>query len=188
MFHRKKAEKNTIYLYFRETKSKAGLISKSYNINNSNYSHVGIGGIINGKEQVYHILFWNDGKKHFTDLRIESIDDFFNPKNEKVLSGGVYSVKNVTPYEYSKFTNVLDSIRQQRLAFDKKFESIDDNKFYCSELVISLLRFTKRDFHLKKIKKKLTGIDAVILNRDSISYYPTDIFMNNENFTPVEKW
>ena len=40
-------EENQIYLFYRETKSKAGMVSKSYNINDSNYSHVGIGGIIN---------------------------------------------------------------------------------------------------------------------------------------------
>ena len=44
-----KFEKGKVYLFFRETNSKVGEIAKSYNINKTNFSHVGIGSIIDNK-------------------------------------------------------------------------------------------------------------------------------------------
>jgi len=49
-------DEHRICIFFRETNSKVGRIATSYNVNNTNYSHVGIGAIINNKLRTVHIL------------------------------------------------------------------------------------------------------------------------------------
>lgn len=183
-------KKNQIYLFFRETKSKAGMVSKSYNINKSNYSHVAIGGVIDNKVLVYHIL--NDkyeGKKsRKSDLICEDIKKFYNSPDEEVLSGAIYKVENVTASDFVRFRKILNILKMRNLKFDKKFISADDENFYCSELVYYILKNTKHDIELKLTRKKLTGIDAVLLKRDTIAYYPTDVFVKDKNFILIEQW
>ena len=41
-------------------------------------------------------------------------------------------------------------------------------------------------FRILPIKKKLVKFDQFYLQRDSIEYYPVDIFMNNKNFVHIK--
>ena len=63
-----------VYLFFRESKTKLGYIAQLYNINDVNYSHVGIGVMENSNLFISHI-FPNDNSKG--DLNIDSYEAFF---------------------------------------------------------------------------------------------------------------
>src|SRR5690606_19672227 len=69
-------DKNTIYLFFRETNSKNGFISREYNVNNSSMTHIGIGYFNNSKLKILHIDNVKNNRKN--DLIISTIDDFFS--------------------------------------------------------------------------------------------------------------
>ena len=51
-----------------------------------------------------------------------------------------------------------------------------------------ILNSTNEKFYMEQTHKKLTGIDKILLKRDSISYYPADIFINNRWFKSLKKW
>ncbi|MBP0612512.1 hypothetical protein J8J42_05575 [Chryseobacterium sp. cx-311] len=177
-------------MFFRETSSKAGIVSKSYNINGTDYSHVGIGAMVDQEVVVYHILYSksNGNTLESSELKIEKIQDFYNPANDKVVSGAIVEVKNISALNLTNFNKIVINLSNRKLTFDKKFESKEDDYFYCSELVYYIVNNSKSEIKIDPIKKKLSGIDAVLLRRDSITYYPTDIFLNNKNFQILKKW
>lgn len=183
-------EENQIYLFFRETDSKAGIVSKSYNVNNYSYSHVGIGGIIDKKLMVYHILYDEENTKEFkkSEFQIETVENFFNPKNDKVSSAAIVLVNDKDNIDFFKFKETIENLKRKKLRFDKKFTTQDDDSFYCSELVYYILKKSDNKISINLMKKKLTGIDKILLKRDWIIYYPTDIFFDNKKFEILEKW
>ena len=61
-----------------------------------------------------------------------------------------------------------------------------DQSYYCSELVEYILETIDENFRILPIKKKLVKFDQFYLQRDSIEYYPVDIFMNNKNFVHIK--
>lgn len=183
-------KENQVYIFFRETDSKSAMVSKSYNVNGYNYSHVGVGAIIRGKLVVYHILYDNENKKEFkkSDLRIENIENFYNPKNDQVISGAIVSVIGINALDFSKFKKILKSLEKRKLKFDKKFGTYDDDDFYCSELVYYIINNSNNQIIINPIKKKLSGIDLILLRRDTIIYYPADIFLKDKNFQILKRW
>lgn len=97
-----------IYLFYRETNSKAGMISKSYNIHQSNYSHVGIGFLDGNQVVVYHILHDKDNEQNFkySELIKDTLDEFYNPKNDEVVGGEILSLNDVSQNEIDKIKKV----------------------------------------------------------------------------------
>jgi hypothetical protein len=181
---------HSIYLFYRETNSKAGMISKSYNIHQSNYSHVGIGFLNGNQVVVYHILHDKANEQNFnhSELLKDTIEEFYNPKNDEVVGGEILLVNDMPPSEIYKIKKVICELESRNLHFDEKFTSELDNNFYCSELVYYILNSTNEKFYMEQTHKKLTGIDKILLKRDSISYYPADIFINNRWFKSLKKW
>lgn len=183
-------EDKQIYIFFRETKSKAGLVSKSYNINNKNYSHVGIGAVYNNELFVYHILYnnKNDIKQPKSELIKDDISTFYNPQNDKVISGAILKVNGITIDNLHAYNKVIGQLQKRVLRFDKKFTTDDDDNFYCSELVYYILHKTKNDIILKPITRNVSGLDKIVLGRTLITYYPTDIFFNQPYFKAITAW
>lgn len=97
-------------------------------------------------------------------------------------------VKNKDELNFSKFKQIISKLQTRKLKFDKKFESKEDDHFYCSELVYYIIKNSNREIKIDIVKKKLTGIDAVLLKRDTITYYPTDIFLSDKNFEVLKRW
>ncbi|MBS1549987.1 MAG: hypothetical protein JSS94_09025 [Bacteroidetes bacterium] len=183
-------EKQKVYLFFRETKSKAGVISKSYNIHHSKYSHVGIGTNIGNQIYVFHILVGRNkvNKLNKSDLIKETISEFYNPKNEKVTAGEIFIIKGISKNDYFTFKKMVNDLEQRTLKFDKKFTTENDDNFYCSELVYYIINKISNKYVIEQTHKQLTGIDKIVLNRDSISYYPVDAFIGKSWVKSIKKW
>lgn len=176
-------------MFYRDTASKAGQISRSYNVNGYNYSHVAIGKFYHNKLIVYHILY--DKKNENTTksaLINESVEAFYQPQNDIVTGGAILMVKNVNRQNLFTFNDLIRNLQKRRLKFDKKFTSENDDNFYCSELVYYILHNFKKDIIIKPVTKQLQGIDRLLLGRDTITYYPTDVFFNNYNFKVIKEW
>lgn len=183
-------KKQKIYLFYRETASKAGMISKSYNIHHSNYSHVGIGLCTGNEIYVYHILNAEVNKQNLSksDLIKETVKEFYSPKNDKVLGGEIFLVEGISKNGLLNFRKVIKNLEYKKLKFDKKFTTKNDDNFYCSELVYYILHKINVKFNIEQTHKKLTGIDKIILKRDSISYYPADVFIGKPWLKSLKKW
>jgi len=182
-------EKNTIYLFFRETNSKVGEIAKSYNICNTDYSHVGVGAIIiKNKIMIIHILPNEELRSKDSQLRIETIKQFYHPKKDSVSSAEILQFKHVKTEQFKNFEKIILELKSQKLTFDKNFTTKRDSKYYCSQLVEYILETTNKNFRIPTVKKKLLRFDQLYLQRDSLEYYPVDIFLNNKSFISVIKY
>jgi hypothetical protein len=183
-----KFQKGNIYLFFRETDSKVGRIAQSYNVNNTTYSHVGVGAIIDNKLEIFHILPNKENakrKNRKTELLIESINQFYHPKNDSVKSARIMFAK-ISPVSFKNFLNTVSSLKNQKIFFDHRFNTEKDSLYYCSELVQYILESSDKKFHISPIKIKISGIDELYLHRDSLLFFPVDQFVNNKNFSTVK--
>ncbi len=181
-----KFEKGKVYLFFRETNSKVGEIAKSYNINKTNFSHVGIGSIIDNKIMIVHILPNEEFRSKDSQLHFETIKQFYHPKKDSVKSAEILRFRNITPEQFKNFEKLILELKSKKITFDKNFTTKRDSSYYCSELVEYILETIDENFRILPIKKKLVKFDQFYLQRDSIEYYPVDIFMNNKNFVHIK--
>ena len=55
-FHNLELDKDKVYLLFRGTHTKEGIVIRSYNIGDENISHVGICLFVSGEFKVYNIV------------------------------------------------------------------------------------------------------------------------------------
>ncbi|MCJ7934785.1 MAG: hypothetical protein MUW56_14440 [Chryseobacterium sp.] len=182
-------QKDKVYIFYRETKSKAGEIARSYNKSNCSYSHVAVGGFLNGKMTLFHILYDEKKQKNKkTELIVQDIDDFYNPEDEDVKSGAILQVNEITAKDFAHFKNIVTKLSAQKLKFDTHFDLNNDNQYYCSELVTHVLESVNGKYTIKPSAKKITGLDAAILGKDTLVYYPVDQFLNDHRFTPLKRW
>ena len=86
----------------------------------------------------------------------------------------------------NNFNEILLELKSKKITFDKNFTTKRDSSYYCSELVEYILETIDENFRILPIKKKLVKFDQFYLQRDSIEYYPVDIFMNNKNFVHIK--
>ena len=120
-----------VYLFFRESKTKLGYIAQLYNINDVNYSHVGIGVMENSNLFISHI-FPNDNSKG--DLNIDSYEAFFW-EDEDIIHGTVIEIKESNHKHKQKILTILKDYKNKNIFFDKKFGGFKDENYCCSEFV-----------------------------------------------------
>lgn len=179
-------EKDRVYILFRESNSKVGKIVKSYNAYKTEYTHVGLGVFINNKFQVIHILP-NDIVNEKNGLLKESVKSFFEPIDDAVSSGQIMESIQIDEANYRRILNKVKELEAKKIKFDFQFMTDKDNKFYCSELVCYILSSTNQ-FSFKEHRKKLTSFEASYLKRDSLIYFPADIFIGHSDFLTKKKW
>jgi hypothetical protein len=184
-------DQQKIYVVFRETDSKNGIVSKNYNVTSSTMTHVGIGFFDPKKKfKVYHIdLNAKDKDTKKNDIIISPITEFFNPTDCEVLGGEVWEYnKNYRKEKFVTINNYIDSMSlKTNIKFDIDFDYEDSNKLYCSELVSKFLeKFSSYKPHL--ITKKVNNLQRLYLKKDSIKYVPVDYFMQFSCFQQVYKF
>lgn len=180
-------DSNHIYLFFRETQSKNGIIAKSYNKYGSVMSHIGVGiysetsGIT-----IYHIL--EKEKKIKNDIWKSKINDFYNNEVEKVSNGEVWkSVDTISSNNIKKIESLIDSIQNSKTKFDLKFDFADHSKMYCSEFVYYTLKDIKKfeSSHPHLFKTKLVGLKKTFVGKSEIEFLPVDFLYPNKNFVRI---
>jgi len=180
-------DKDKCYLVFRGTNTKEGIIAEEFNLFNTKSSHVGICVFQNSKWTVYHVL--NPKVEDDTALIREGFDDFFDIDEVSLFSASIWVLKDLSTEEFSKLLKKLRDYEQLKLKFDLTFASNDPTKLYCSEFVCNVLKkVNKEKFSFSPSKIKLKGLHSLFLGKDSLEYYPVDIFQCNQNIELVKEW
>jgi hypothetical protein len=179
-------DKNEIYLVYRGTNTKEGIISKEFTLKNKNASHVGIAIFNKEKWSVYHILNNRNAK---SDLINEDFSTFYNIENENIKYSSIWKINNLDSIDKEKIRLQLKIMESLILTFDTAF-SIENGKenFYCSEFIVFVLEnANNKNFKFDLHKVKLKSIYKSILRKDSLVYYPVDLFQFNKNFSLIEE-
>jgi hypothetical protein len=172
-----------VYLFFRGTETKEGIISKEFNLESKYISHVGLGIFIDGNLKIFHVI--NSNKENH--LECSSLYNFFDKKKE-VTYTAIWKVEDLTDSNLLELTEVINSFKKKKIRFDLTFSGKDDNKLYCSEFVVEVLnKIDPIKFKFDKSKRKLNGFQSKFLRKDSLEYYPADVFLNNQNFLKIHE-
>lgn len=161
-------EEDTVYLVFRFTDSKGGILAREYNIGNENVSHVGLGILSDNKLIIYHTD--TELSQRGDNLFIQTLDEFTDREDLKSLK--IMKLKNINFDDLFIIKNNLKKSLEKPLYFDMEF-LLGNNKFYCSEYVTDILGNTNIYY---KHKKSLSGIAREFLKRDTLIYYPVDSY------------
>ena len=174
------------YLVFRGTDSKPGAIAREFNLFDLKSSHVGIAVFNNDLWNISHIVNTRDP---VSDLKWDTFASFLDQKKQKVFYASVWEINSLTPKEFKSLKGLLETYRKKQYRFDQSFSIKDDNRLYCSELIQKILTTVNADkFQFKLHTKKLRPLYASFFRKDSLSYYPVDMFQKHKNFTLVEEW
>jgi hypothetical protein len=168
-----------VYLIYLVTDSKFGMISSDYNVNNSDYTHVGFLMKVKDVLMVYHVL----PSKQNSDFKVESLSQFLNPTVHKVKDYSIYEVKGI---DHDQTLFLLDRMQKEKILFDKKIE-LHNDKFYCSELVCYILNKVDGSFSCELyLNDHLLPFDKLFLDREVLKYYPVDGLLGTDKFLEVE--
>ncbi|MCF6350256.1 MAG: hypothetical protein L3J23_04385 [Flavobacteriaceae bacterium] len=176
-----------VYLVFRGTKSKEGFFAKDFNIRDTLSSHIGI--LINDKTkwEIYHIIDFKD--KNRSDFRKQSLKDFFDSKKEDINYVSFWEIDNIDSNEFQQIKKELNYYLAKFIKFDKLFTLEDSTKMYCSEFIFKVLhKVDSINFNFQTHKKKLNGVYATYFRKDTLEYYPVDVFQNNKNIRKIKEW
>jgi hypothetical protein len=171
-----------IYLFFRGTETKEGIIAKKYNIINKDISHVGIGYFHKNENEflIYHVI--NSNKD--TNLEISSLNTFFIENDFKTVYCSIWEITN--KQKTDRIISILNSYKEREIKFDLLFTGKNDNKLYCSEFIVNVLNeIDSVSFTFKKQKMKLKPLYSKILKKDTLYFYPADIFILNPFFKNI---
>ncbi len=180
-------DKKKSYLIFRGTDSKEGFIAKGFNVINNDISHVGIAICLFNKWSVYHVF---SSVNETSDLNEDSFEIFFSIEDGEVKYAAIYEFLNLSLDENKILVEKIKEMRTDDIKFDKSF-SLDNknNQLYCSEFVVEVLSHVNNlKFNFKPHKVKLSAIEAIYLNKDSLQYYPVDFFTKDHNFALIEEF
>ncbi|PPK97038.1 permuted papain-like amidase YaeF/Yiix C92 family enzyme [Nonlabens xylanidelens] len=167
---------NSVYIIYRTTNSKFGIISSDYNVTDESFTHVGLLLMTKGNSLVYHVMpDYNDSSGH---LRIDKFEEFIDEKSQNLTEFRIFKLDD---FDVGRVRLVLQNMVASDIRFDKKFD-LNDDKFYCSEFVCHVLGNANDQFACKVYKKdNLIAIDRAFLNRDTLFYYPVDGLLINKD-------
>ncbi len=175
-----------IYLVFRGTATKEGFLSREFNLKNSKPSHVGIA-VFDNSWKIYHVLH---SPSNTSALKIETFNQFLNTEEMKILNASVWEIKDIKKSQRQIIINELKNLKSKNVIFDRAF-LLDNGSFnlYCSELVNDILHKTdSKRFNFEIKTSKLKPVYSKFLRRDSLRYYPVDVFQYNKNITLIKDW
>ncbi|MGL2965732.1 hypothetical protein [Flavobacterium sp. XGLA_31] len=175
-----KFQQNTIYVFCRGTKTKAGFIAGKFNTKDRLITHVGIGFVENDQLKIYNVIDCDTTK---TALVIDDLKSFVC---DKAYYLSVWKCKN-NSREFLKLREACQKYGSRKIFFDYAFNlNGKDDLLYCSEFCSRVLRIAnseKFNFHPKKMK--LESFYKAVLRRDELLYYPVDFFQESQNFTKI---
>lgn len=173
-------EKNTIYLFCRGTKAKAGLIAEEFNSKDRKITHVGIGYLDDGKLSIFNVT---DRDTIKTALVVDDLKSFIS---EGAFYLSVWRCKN-TEANFLKLKEICSRYKKSKIYFDYTF--LLNNKYdvlYCSEFCAKvLMEIDPQKFHFRTKKLKLDYYYQALLNRNRLVYYPVDFFEGCIYFSKV---
>lgn len=172
-------KKDCIYLIFRGSDSKYGRVITEFNQYNRFENHVGV--------LVYQEKNWF--VFHYIDTKLEGV---FKEKLDLFITH-----KNITRYSIWKIEDFCYDQNPRTFLNDKKFNtikydmdfSLNNNDLYCSEFVTLFLEDVDSiRFNFIPQKIKIGNILGAFFGRDTLEYYPVDIFQTHPDIIKVYEW
>jgi len=180
-----KLDTKSAYLVFRGTDTKEGFFARDFNIKDSLSSHVGIAISIDKSWNVYHVL---ENENSTSDYNKDSFKRFLNKKQNEVFYYSLWELKTLTDDKIEILKNILNQYESKQVVFDRSF-SKDSTKLYCSEFVCEVLKTVDSVMYdFKYFKRELKGVYKTYFNKDTLEYYPVDMFKYNQNFSKIHEW
>lgn len=170
-------DKSKIYIAARGTLSKRNIISKEFNIGDTNITHIGVG-YFSDKGKNLKLYGITTDSKTSNDLVVETVEEFKNKTD--VFYIGIWSI-DITRQQRRKFINLLREFGKKGFTFDYSIDlKNNDSLLYCSEFCWKILQLVDpKGFYYqpatKSIKNTLYGS---VLKRDTLSYIPVDFFLH----------
>lgn len=175
-------QEDNVYLLFRGTNSKEGLVARSYNTLNPNVSHVGILLFSDKKWLVHHI---SEDTKQKSALRSNSINEFLDCNTLKI---DYVAISNVNA-NYNCVKKTIINLQGENIVFDWQFSlTNEENKLYCSEFVVRIIESCTSEPKIQSVTIKLNPLHSLITSKDSLDCYPVDILINNEHTSLIKEW
>lgn len=176
-------KEDVLYFFCRGTKGKAGLLTKKFNLQDTNITHTGIGFYENGEALIYNV---SDVAKGFNGaLYVDSLKSFIN-------TGDVYYVSvweyKVTHSDYNTLKNALKAYSGKHITFDRFFNVSFDDTLYCSEFCINILnrlKIPELSFTATKYNLEKNILYESYLERRELIYYPVDFFTVNKRIKKI---
>lgn len=181
-----KSDDSQVYLIYRGTNSKEGFFAKEFNISDTLSTHVGLLIYDKGNSIVHHVV---DTKSLPSDYKVETIDDFLNIEKEDIYYTSIWQINHLDTFNFKSIKRNLEKFNKLKIKFDKSFSSKDSTKLYCSEFIFKVLNnIDSEKFNIKTRKRKLSGIYKTYFRKDTLEYYPVDVFQFNGNIVKVKEW
>lgn len=173
------------YLVFRGTDTKEGYFARDFNIKDTLSSHVGIAIYSDEVWSVYHVL---ENKNTPNDFNKDTFKNFLNKKQDEVFYYSIWELTTLTDNKIDTLKHILNQYESKQVIFDRSFGK-DSKKLYCSEFVCEVLSTVDSSmYNFKYFKRDLRGIYKKYFNKDTLEYYPVDMFMYNQNFNKIHEW
>lgn len=163
-----------IYLVYRGTHSKQGVIARGYNIYNTKVSHVGVLIRCQKRWKVYHVI---NTQGSSSALVAESLHRFLENDGSNLFHASLWKIKSVHATGQHSVCDYVAQLNRGLVRFDYSFSENDPRQLYCSEFVYQALR--RADSSYGQINPRtvpLNPIHAQFLQKDSLCYYPVDLF------------
>jgi len=180
-----KLKQDDIYIVFRGTDTKQGFFARDFNIKDTLSSHVGLLLFDKNNWFVYNV---SDFKDNLSDFRKQSIEDFFDLEEEKISSASLWKIElDSSPTKH--LSEILKEYESLNIKFDKYFTLKDSSKLYCSQFMKEVLfQIDSVKFNIKTRKRELKGIYKTYFQKDTLEYYPVDVFQLNKNIKKIKEW
>lgn len=176
---------DSFYLAFRSGNGKESQMAVRYNVSDTTFSHVGL--LVFNKKWIVVNIFSSENDP---DFKLDTARSFFNPVDMNVKSCAIYEPIEVPDYYcMSNLIHVIDSFDKKRfdIKFDYKF-NLENEKYYCSELVIELLTQACLDYSFDPDSRVLTELEGSFLGVDTLIYYPVDKLQCHSRFIQYDIW
>lgn len=177
-------DKKSTYLIFRGTNTIQGQFAKNFNLSDASSSHVGL--LTYDEDwKVYNV---SDFESKVSDLKAETFDEFHFIKSGRVTYISIWEIA-ITQAENEDIQILLRNKLKQPIKFDRGFNLNDQNNLYCSEFVVGILEAVNLSkFKIPLNKKPLKGIYKNYFQKDTLVYYPVDVFQKSSLFAFKKEW
>ncbi|MBT8243719.1 MAG: hypothetical protein HKP48_01980 [Winogradskyella sp.] len=171
---------------YRGTNTKQGFFAKDFNIRDTLSSHVGILLYEDSDWLIYNVNNFKDG---LSDFRYQNLKEFYAIEQEKINYACIYEVSSIKRNQKKILIKGFHKLKRVSIKFDKRFLLDNPYRLYCSEFVRNALyHLDSVNLNFQTHKRELKGIYKTYFRKDSLEYYPVDIFQLNPNLKKIKHW
>jgi len=175
-------KENTIYMFCRGTASKSSLIAHTFNLIDTNITHIGIG-FSDGKNVRIYNVSDNAGTLK-SALTVDSLESYI--KLPDIFYFSVWECNN-SAEEFNRLKTSLSEYASRQIVFDPFFRINADDTLYCSEFCATVLASVNRRSYL--FEPSVSVLDNAVfesyLGRKKLIYFPVDFFETSGNFRKI---